>query len=309
MWDRLSPGILLDLSKSIDDMVDETRSFHTGSMFTGTGVDKVSFKQAVAGAYQQRFGKQINVIEQYVVEPGLPQRDFLMANHKGCKHFFNVAADLANTTAHCAKTGKVVVIPFVHYLRWGFVCCSVSPAINHAKGNRGCTSRGEGKTGESFQEGLLVVRRHKPPYMTIEHLKELNIAKNKDNKNDATDLEYVIRMIEAEGYWIKEFTVEAYDYSSKTMRKRLLFGCVLEETRSRSREAYMRNVLNAIKLIPPFNPRVLDQEARGARQGTCEETESYHRTSISRRPRDAFLDAGLVLATRAGRIEQTHWAH
>ena len=89
--------------------------------------------------------------------------------------------------------------------------------------------------------------------MTIEHLKELNIAKNKDNnKNDATDLEYVIRMIEAEGYWIKEFTMEACGYSSKTMRKRLLFGCVLEETRSRSREAYMRNVLNAIKLTPPI---------------------------------------------------------
>ena len=86
---------------------------------------------------------------------------------------------------------------------------------------------------------------HRPKFQIIEHLKDLDVVNEKDADSDK---QYVIAMMNEINYWIQAFQVDAYDFSSKTVRVRYLFGCVAEERRSKTRHAYMASILRTISL-------------------------------------------------------------
>ena len=52
--------------------------------------------------------------------------------------------------------------------------------------------RGEGKTGESFQDGYEAIKMHRPKFQIIEHLKDLDVVNEKDADSDK---QYVIEMM------------------------------------------------------------------------------------------------------------------
>jgi hypothetical protein len=136
----------------------------------------------------------------------------------------------------------MVVIPYCNFVTWGL--CVRDRVQGELKAS---VQKGVGKTGESYEEFRAVVKTHLPEFMIIENLKELLVKVDGFDKSDAEYIEGDLLLL---GYWCKGFEVFAEDYSSKTSRGRTLFGCVLETTRSRTRERYVENTLRILKLPP-----------------------------------------------------------
>jgi hypothetical protein len=81
----------------------------------------------------------------------------------------------------------------------------------------------------------------------IENLTELMSERAGDN-SERSDAAFIEEQLNNIGYWAKPFEVEAFDFSSKTWRLRMLIAGVLEITRSKTREQYMKSVLSHIRL-------------------------------------------------------------
>jgi site-specific DNA-cytosine methylase len=253
MWDKLPPEMIHELRQSLAGLMADGEVFGHASLYTGTGSDGLVIKVGICQPCDTRFGFPFKTKHMYSCDNGAFQESFIMKSHPEMQHFFGTVAEVANDTAYCKKMKKTVIIPQTKLLTWGFICKSKSKASSKSHEFKSCVQKGIGVTGESFQEGFNVVRKHKPDLMILENLQELmqethwhDAAKTIDR----SDAAYMMELLENEQYWAKAFEVEAYDYSSKTWRVRMLLACVSEPVRSKTREQYMHSVLRMIKLPP-----------------------------------------------------------
>ena len=142
---------------------------------------------------------------------------------------------LANTTANCKIVGKQVVFPYCDLITGGIACQTESKANNHRIKNP--VQKGEGKTGETYADCKKAAEVHKPKFMLLQ----------KGEGFDKSDAEFIESDLGTIGYWVHAFEIWAEDYSSKTVRGRSYYACVLEEVRSKKRARYMENTLRILK--------------------------------------------------------------
>ena len=250
MWENMPPGVVTEIRKCIIELTKEDGTFKHASLFTGSGMDTLCLLLGIEAPARDKFQLNMSLKMQYACDNGFIQERFITEAFPELCHFFETVAELKKDTAYCRKMQKRVIIPFTQLLVWCFVCKGSSKANNRPVKHG--VQKGIGSTGESFAEAMEVVRRHRPPYMIIENVPALlnTVTKEDDGTISVSDAKFVEESIESEGYWIKGFVVEAYDHSSKAVRKRLKWACVEEQVRSRTREQYMKTVLVSLKLPP-----------------------------------------------------------
>ena len=128
--------------------------------------------------------------------------------------------ELSQTTARDTRSHEFQVVNYMDYIIFGFSC--VSRAANNGKSheNLGCVQDAEGKTGETFEETKMVIRRHRPRRITGENLKALD-ASTPDH-DFVSDGDYIRNWFRGEGYWCESFVVRAEKYGSCGVRVRWL---------------------------------------------------------------------------------------
>jgi site-specific DNA-cytosine methylase len=245
MWEKIPPEIAFELHTIFTTLRDEKNSFHVGSLFSGSAIHHILMKHGVEEQSRKRLGVIFKMVHQYCSEIGEVQCEFIKKAHPDLQYLFGRAIEVANEMAYDKKSGSMVIVPFVHMLIWGFACQTGSKANNKRTTNN--VQRSAGKTGSTFDEGFEVMKFHRPPYAVLENTKDLAST---GGSSDICDMDYIIAKLEGIGYWCKGFEIEAYDYSSKTWRCRLYLGAVLEERRSLTREAHMKNTLRCLRLTP-----------------------------------------------------------
>ena len=119
MWDKLPPEMLHEMRFCIQELADDEGKFREGSLFSGTGIQSVSFKNGVQEPGNDKFGLNLEVVHQYCVEPGDVQTAFLQESFLEMKHLFETCAKLVHSNVFCANQKKMVVVPVVHWLARG----------------------------------------------------------------------------------------------------------------------------------------------------------------------------------------------
>ena len=244
----------MEIRRLLVQLRDDNYDFHTGSLFSGSAIQQILLKFAIENQAAERLNVTFKVVHQYCAEIGEAQIAWIFKAHPDLKYLFGKASEVASEMCYDKKSDAMVIVPFIHLLLWGFACTTGSKANNHRTVNN--VQESKGKTGDTFEEGLAVIRYHKPPFTILENTKDLGAV---IANGDKSDLKYIEETLEAEGYWAKGFELEAYDYSSKTWRCRLVIAAVLEERRSETREAHIRNTLRHLKLPPhPITDFLID---------------------------------------------------
>jgi hypothetical protein len=99
MWKQLPPEILMEMRGSVDEM-SSNGSFHMGSVFTGTGSEKLCMKEGIEKPVARHFEMPFKVVHEYSCDHGELQEMFHNKSHPDVKHYFGTVAELATLTTN-----------------------------------------------------------------------------------------------------------------------------------------------------------------------------------------------------------------
>ena len=99
MWKQLPPEILMEMRGSVDEM-SSNGSFHMGSIFTGTGSEKLCMKEGIEKFVARHFEMPFKVVHEYSCDHGELQEMFHNKSHPDVKHYFGTVAELATLTTN-----------------------------------------------------------------------------------------------------------------------------------------------------------------------------------------------------------------
>eukprot|EP00969_Alexandrium_andersonii_P033624 1469869-Alexandrium_andersonii.AAC.1 len=99
-------------------------------------------------------------------------------------------------------------------------CVSRSRLNVNAAKNKGCIGREEGNTGESFHHARRFVETWHPPVVVLENLHTLM---EKERDAELSDAETVEKCLQEAGYAGRWFHIEASDYGSFCVRRRIYY--------------------------------------------------------------------------------------
>ena len=228
---NLPPEFLLDVKEGAPKFSDGEGNIKIASLFGGFEVVQWSYK-AIENTAFRVLGLDIKFVVQYVSESDLPTLGFLMHNSEA-KYIFEHVKDLVAPCVKDRRTGHKVVSPPSDWLVFGFFCKAISQASNVASANKACVRKKEASTGESFEDALVVIDVTQPKGILCENVKQMTtiVDAESDDVIDSTDAlmkgvesdaKYVLKCFSDNGFFAKDFIMEARDHGSKAKRVRWL---------------------------------------------------------------------------------------
>jgi hypothetical protein len=173
-----------------------------------------------------RFAKDYFAIHSPPIKLGLAvendprKREFLLTQHKDLEFLMEDVAMLSQNKAFNHVTKVAGFIPWPRVFSAGFSCTSRSKLNPKSAQNRHCVQGESGETGKTFHAvGGFIVRVR--PYLSIlENLVELC---EKDGPDDTSDEEFIVDYFATFAMACCAFRVNAADYGSCSVRRRLYF--------------------------------------------------------------------------------------
>ena len=95
MWSQLPDAIIGELRASLDDLTADGEIFHMGSLFTGTGSEKLVMKVGIQQPAKENFDFPFEVQHEYSCDHGDIQQEFIQKVWPTCKRLFETVAAVA----------------------------------------------------------------------------------------------------------------------------------------------------------------------------------------------------------------------
>ena len=240
---KLNPEDQFNLRNGMEEMTDpingEGEIISVGALFAGIQLLAHLMKEN-ASAANEIFGTHIRLECLYVAEHDPETLDFLLKNHE-IPYAFSEVADLKEFQAREVRTKKLVPIPWVAILVFGFSCKDRSSQNPKASSKLGCTQEATGSTGTGWQDTKGVIVRHRPRKLYAENTRMLDT--HTPDHEFYSDSAFIKKDCEDMGYYTEVFIVRSEVHGSFCVRCRWLLYAQEGYDRCLKRTMYIERLL------------------------------------------------------------------
>ena len=182
----------------------------------------------------------------YVSEKDDAARGFIEQEFPEITLIVKTTVELAAREARDVRSGRMLPVPYVDVLVFGFSCISRSTNSKNSKLMLGCIQAGQGDTGETWEQAEQVIKTHRPRKLFAENVKGIN--QKTPLSEFASDSEYIKVTLGKLGYWSATHMCLAEHFGSETCRYRWMLEGEEGLVKCFHRIIYTEQLLNKLRV-------------------------------------------------------------